>query len=501
MNSAGSPSWVIGVTQLKRFWRRSLLLSQRLLTKHIVLALTILFCVGASLTLLSVWQLSEHLIQMQAQENAAVAVQNLKTARTLYSDTVVSRLRNFEKISITHDYTQMSGGIPLPATYLIELGEQISGSEQGTKIRLYSDYPFPWRMDTGGARDKFEREALEYLRTYPEETFSRVEKVANRLSLRYAAADRMQPSCVSCHNTHPDTPKRDWQVGDVRGVVEVIQPLDQFVQRTRLSLTGLLGLLLAICTLGLAGLSLAIRRLNNTSKILELKVQERTADLQHINAKLLQEQAKSNKLLLNILPPRIADQLRNDGTEHIADGFGEVTILFADIVGFTSLSESYSPQALVSLLNEIFSTFDSLSERFQLEKIKTIGDAYMVASGLPEPRPDHAQAIAEMALAMKQELGKLNERQNLQIAVRIGINSGPVVAGVIGTKKFIYDLWGDAVNTASRMESHGIPNEIQVSESTYLLLQDEYEFTARDAIEIKGKGLMQTYLLVGRKGA
>ena len=214
--------------------------------------------------------------------------------------------------------------------------------------------------------------------------------------------------------------------------------------------------------------------------------------------KVRTEQEKSDRLLLNILPEPIAKQLK-EGKNNIADGFSEVTILFADIVGFTKLSEKISPQEVVSLLNEIFTGFDQLSDQHRLEKIKTIGDAYMVASGLPMHRKDHAEAIAEMALDMQQEIARFNAQHQANLSIRIGINTGPVVAGVIGTKKFIYDLWGDAVNTASRMESHGIPGCIQVTESTYKHLQAQYQFEKRGKIQVKGKGEMITYLLTERK--
>jgi class 3 adenylate cyclase len=210
------------------------------------------------------------------------------------------------------------------------------------------------------------------------------------------------------------------------------------------------------------------------------------------------EQEKSERLLLNILPEMIADRLKQ-GDINIADGFAEVTILFADIVGFTEISSRTSPQELVELLNKIFSAFDRLSEQYGLEKIKTIGDNYMVAGGLPLPCTNHAESIAEMALEMQQEIMKFSDESGAPLNIRIGINTGPVVAGVIGTKKFIYDLWGDAVNTASRMESQGIRGKIQVSDSTYKLLCDKYLLEKRGKINVKGKGAMTTYLLTGRK--
>jgi class 3 adenylate cyclase/CheY-like chemotaxis protein len=208
------------------------------------------------------------------------------------------------------------------------------------------------------------------------------------------------------------------------------------------------------------------------------------------------EQEKSEQLLLNILPEPIANQLKqNPGA--IAEQFNEVTIMFADIVGFTPLSARLKPIELVNLLNQIFSTFDNLAEQLGLEKIKTIGDAYMVAAGLPIPRADHAEAIADMASAMQAAVERFRTELGENIQIRIGINTGIVVAGVIGTKKFIYDLWGDAVNIASRMESSGQPGSIQVTEATYERLKDKYVFQKRGAIKVKGKGEMVTYWLIG----
>jgi class 3 adenylate cyclase len=215
-------------------------------------------------------------------------------------------------------------------------------------------------------------------------------------------------------------------------------------------------------------------------------------------AELAIESQKSERLLLNVLPAAIAARLKED-QKPIADGFGNVTVLFADIVGFTQLSASLPPHALVQLLNGVFSEFDQAAERLGLEKIKTIGDAYMVAGGLPSPRPDHAIAVADMALCMREIVGRYAGKNGAALRLRVGIHSGPVVAGVIGARKFIYDLWGDTVNTASRMESHGLPDEIQVSEATHDLLVAHFRLTARGPIEIKGLGPMPTWFLNGRR--
>ena len=228
-----------------------------------------------------------------------------------------------------------------------------------------------------------------------------------------------------------------------------------------------------------------------------VRIIKEISERKRAEALIQQEKDTSENLLLNILPYAIADRLKL-GEKIIADGFSEATVLFADIVSFTELSAKVPPVKLVCLLNEIFSEFDGLAEKYGLEKIKTIGDAYMVVGGLPMYRPDHAEAIADMALDMQNVIGKFASDLGEPFKIRVGINTGPVVAGVIGIKKFIYDLWGDAVNVASRMESHGMPDHIQVSDSTYAILKNKYNFTDRGKIMIKGKGEMQTYFLINK---
>ncbi len=226
------------------------------------------------------------------------------------------------------------------------------------------------------------------------------------------------------------------------------------------------------------------------------EIQESKKELENLVAEVEIARDQSEKLLLNVLPPTIAQQLKL-GVYPIAESFLNATVLFADLVGFTQLSTEVPAVEVVELLNKIFSLFDYLAEQYGVEKIKTIGDAYMAVGGLPQPHPDCAKAIAQMALDMQQAVRQLAAETGIPLSIRIGINNGPVVAGVIGTKKFIYDLWGDAVNTASRMESHGIPGQIQVSEVTYFLLRDRFQFQSRGAIKVKGKGMMKTYLLLG----
>ena len=212
---------------------------------------------------------------------------------------------------------------------------------------------------------------------------------------------------------------------------------------------------------------------------------------------LEKERGKSERLLLNILPASIADRLKQK-QETIADGFAEATVLFADIAGFTRLASARSPREVVGLLNDIFSEFDHLAEKHGVEKIKTIGDAYMAVAGLPVHTPDHAAAVVELALDMQAAIARRGIVGAGPVSLRIGINTGPVVAGVIGMKKFIYDVWGDTVNTASRMESHCVDGGIQITEATYEKVKHAYLLEDRGAVKIKGKGEMRTYLLTGR---
>ena len=227
------------------------------------------------------------------------------------------------------------------------------------------------------------------------------------------------------------------------------------------------------------------------------ELNQRLLQLDQAYSMLNSERDRAERLLLNVLPEAVANRLKL-GQATIADSFAEVTVLFADIVDFTSLSARISAEQLVQMLNQVFSAFDQLAEKHSLEKIKTIGDAYMIVSGLNGPDPNRAEAVAEMALDMQSELRRMSEVTGIDLKVRIGMDTGPVVAGVIGTKKFIYDLWGDTVNTASRMESQGLAGRIQVTQRLYERLLGKYQFEKRGVIQVKGKGEMTAYLLADR---
>ncbi len=211
--------------------------------------------------------------------------------------------------------------------------------------------------------------------------------------------------------------------------------------------------------------------------------------------RLEDEGLRSERLILNILPGSIAERLKREEGTTIADRFEGVTVLFADIHGFTVMSQRLPPKELVALLDELFSRFDEVADRFGLEKIKTIGDAYMMVGGVPKTVEDHAARVARAALAMLQVVRNIGRAKDSDLSMRIGIHSGEVVAGVIGRRKFAYDLWGDTVNTASRMESHGEPGRIHISAVTKELLAKGFQTSERGQIDVKGKGLMHTYWL------
>ena len=226
--------------------------------------------------------------------------------------------------------------------------------------------------------------------------------------------------------------------------------------------------------------------------------QKAQARLEEAHKQLQVEQDRSERLLLNILPGSIAERLKNSN-QTIADGFADVSVMFADIVNFTRVAEGLSPQQVFSMLNRIFSSFDELAEKYGLEKIKTIGDAYMVAGGLNDQRSDYSDALLDMALEMRDLLQRDFHINHMHLEVRIGIGTGPVVAGVVGKKKFIYDLWGDTVNIASRITSEGVPGMVQVDEATFRRLQQRFDFHEPQTIYLKGKGNMVVHRAIGRK--
>ena len=246
-----------------------------LLFRRTVTVLTVIFCLGILIVFGNMYYFSQQLVKTQALESAKQSASSLKKARALYHSEIVTPLMKSNLVKISHDYAEKEGAIPLPVTYLKALGHQISQSNNGMDLRLYSDYPFPWRREESGIKDEFEQEALEFLRQNPESSFYRLERVAGRPVLRYAEADVMKPRCVGCHNTYPGTPKTDWKVGDVRGVLEINLSLQDIGKYINKSLKGTLMLLFTMSVVGVAGLAMSIRRIRQYSRELEKRVEVR----------------------------------------------------------------------------------------------------------------------------------------------------------------------------------------------------------------------------------
>jgi diguanylate cyclase (GGDEF)-like protein len=247
--------------------------------RHITLILITLLCVGIGIALSGTLYLSTNLVESQALQNAKVSVEILKDAWLLYSQNVAKNLRDVDSVSLTPKYHQLDNAIPAPATYTIELGELVSKSQSGLLFRIYSDYPFPNRRETGGVKDQFEKEALQYLRINPTAAFYRKEQSDEHLLFRYAEAIQIQPSCVHCHNTSSDSPKKDWKVGDVRGVIEVNQPIDDFVLQAKDGLAVIWVSVIVIVAFALISVAIVISYLRNINQILQQKVQEKTLAL------------------------------------------------------------------------------------------------------------------------------------------------------------------------------------------------------------------------------
>ena len=445
---------------------------------------------------------SHRLILRQARQSSQLYAETIQESRSLYSQ-ILDHARLIEGVQVSDKSMALMtnddhGYLPLPVTFIKDLGERIQGISDRTQVRLYSPFPFKGRIGIRGIQDGFEQRAWDALSQKTVPFVDEMVPTKMGMEYRYAVADVMEQSCVACHNRHPDNARNDWQVGDVRGVLKIVLPISEVRQDVWKGLRTTLGVLLGLSLLAITGVGLVVSRLRQTSYELEERVIQRTAALDQANQDLVIEQQKSKRLLLNILPSEIAEELKQ-GHSNIANSHDQVTILFADLVGFTDLSSKMPAIELVNLLNQIFSEFDRLAEVHGLEKIKTIGDAYMVVGGLPTPDKNHAGAIADMALAMRECITQFQGPAGHQLQLRLGINTGAVVAGVIGTKKFIYDLWGDTVNVASRMESSGLPGQIQLAETSYEYLKPNYTLQSRGLVDIKGKGQMQTYWLLGQK--
>jgi class 3 adenylate cyclase len=311
-----------------------------------------------------------------------------------------------------------------------------------------------------------------------------------------------------------EVPGVKWTIATRMDESEILAPMNSLIRNLLLLILGVIAVTGVLSRIAAKSLATPIRNLaaaaagiarGDLSARADIHRKDEVGDLgesfnsmaESIEAKTrtISEKNRENEaLLLNILPQPIADRLKS-GEGTIADHFAEVTVLFADIVGFTVLSSKIPPGEVVDFLNNLFTRFDALAIQVGVEKIKTIGDAYMAVAGIPHPTTDHAARVAELALGIVEETRQYGQERGMDISIRVGLNSGPVVAGVIGSSKFIYDLWGDTVNVASRMESHGEAGQIQVTRPVFEALNGKYQFEPRGTIDVKGKGEIETWLM------
>ena len=465
----------------------------RLLFKQTILVLTVMFCIAVGVALSNMSRLSSSLIESQAVQNAEEYSQSIQHAIDLYSDTAVEHAKTVAGITVTHDYLTRKGGIPLPSTYAIELGDSISEHNHNEmSVRLYSNYPFPWRRARGGPRDDYERQALAFLRQNPNQDFVRFEKQNGHTTLRYGEASLMKATCVACHNTHPDSPKKDWEVGDVVGVWEITQPLDSLVAKVNSGLSGTFVMLGGLSVLGLSGLSLVIGRLRQTAKELEGRVKERTADLAFANTDL----EKRNGLIRQVFGRYLSDEvvttlLESPERLELGGDRRKVTILTSDLRGFTSLSERLSPEEVVKILNIYLEYMTDVITRYQGTIDEFMGDGILVLFGAPVRREDDAVRAVACGCAMQLAMEAVNEKMKQldlpSLQMGIGINTGFVVVGNIGSEKRTkYSIIGSPVNLTYRIESYTTGGQILISEETLKNVGSIVKINGQKQVQAKG---------------
>lgn len=431
-----------------------------------------MLCVAVGVALSNMSSLSSNLIQSQAVQNAVLETQSLTQAINLYSNAAVDRAKVVNGITVTHAYLTKKGAIPVPSTFAIELGDKITGDNSEMSVRLYSDHPFPWRKAQGGPKDEFERLALSTLRKNPKQKFFRVEKHDGHTLLRYGEASIMQPTCVTCHNTDPSSPKKDWEVGDVVGVWEVNQSLDNLQNKIDGNLKGTFIMLGGLSVLGLSGLSLVIGKLRQTAKDLEERVRLRTADLAHANIDL----EERNRLIRQVFGRYLSDNvvtnlLKSPEALKLGGERRQITILTSDLRGFTALSEQLQSEEVINILNLYLEYMADVINKYQGTLDEFLGDGILVLFGAPMSREDDAVRAVACACAMQLAMGSVNEKMKElglpRLEMGIGINTGEVVVGNIGShQRTKYGIVGSPVNLAYRIESYTRGGQILISQQT-----------------------------------
>lgn len=473
--------------------------------KRIVLVLTLMFCIGVGIALANMSRLSSNLIEAQAIQNAALYIESFNQAIDLYSVAAADRAKTVEGVEVTHAYLNQPGAIPLPSTFAIELGDRISDRDDAVAVRFYSDYPFPWREE-GGPRDSFERDALIRLRDNPQASFFRWEKNDGHAVLRYGEASIMKPSCVTCHNTHPNSPKTDWEVGDVAGVWEITQPIDNLVSKVNANLKGTFAMLGGFSVLGVSGLTLVFGKLRQTARHLEGRVQERTADLAQANEDL----EKRNQLIRQVFGRYLSDDVvtnlleRPEGLKLGGDR-REITILTSDLRGFTTLSERMPPEEVIHVLNLYLEYMADVINRYQGTIDEFMGDGILALFGAPTAREDDALRAVACACAMQLAMGAVNERLKQMglppLEMGIGINTGEVVVGNIGSEKRTkYGIVGSPVNLTYRIESYTRGGQILVTAETLAAAGDTVKVNGKKQVQPKGMQPITIYEVYGVGG-
>ena len=458
--------------------------------KRVVLILTLMFCIGVGIALANMSRLSSGLIEAQAVQSAALYVESFNQAIDLYSNAAVDRAKT-AGVQVTHAYLDKPSAIPLPSTFAIELGDRISDREDGIGVRFYSDYPFPWR-EGGGPRDRFEQDALAHLRQNSKSEFFRREDKDGHGVMRYGSASIMKPSCVTCHNTHPQSPKTDWEVGDVAGVWEITQSLDSLVAKVDRSLKGTFAMLSGFSLLGISGLTLVFGKLRQSNRELDGRVQERTADLAQANGDLEQR----NRLIRQVFGRYLSDAvvanlLERPEALRLGGDRRNITILTSDLRGFTAFSERLSPEDVIQVLNLYLEEMAEVINQYQGTIDEFMGDGILVLFGAPTAREDDALRAVACACAMQLKMGAVNERlKQMHLApleMGIGINTGEVVVGNIGSERRTkYGIVGSPVNLTYRIESYTSGGQILIAETTLQAAGASVKTSRRREVQAKG---------------
>ena len=475
---------------ISRIWHQLV----NFLFKQIILVLLVLMCVGGAIAWTAIDHLSFELVELQASKNAEWCIKALKEAIQVYSDDVVSRVSH--EVPVTENYLDIEGAIPVPFTYSIVLGERISERRGNFRFRVYSDYPFPKRKadGTGGIQDQFEQNAIDYLRNNVGGHYYRIEDYKNRLSMRYAMPIVMKASCISCHNTHPESPKTNWRIGDVRGVMELVQPLDGFVKQNEHNIMGLSIKLGGLSILALLGISLVFGRLRQSTKELEAKVRSRTAQLADANVNLEERNDLIRQVFGRYLSNEIVTILLKDAANEKLKLGGErrkVTILTSDLRGFTAISERMPPEEVIKILNIYLKYMADVISEYHGTIDEFMGDGILVLFGAPVVREDDAIRAVACACAMQLKIGAVNEQMKQMglptLEMGIGINTGEVVVGNIGSEKRTkYGIVGSQVNLTYRIESYTIGGQILISETTLQKVKSIVKIAERKEVQVKG---------------